>query len=432
MSSSNKEYDIIIIGGGLSGLTAGIALQRKGRHVAIATSGPCTLNTFSGSLELLGYDSDEHAVAHPLDAIASLGPEHPYSKIGVSRIAPLAQEAQDILREAGISFKGNAVANHWRITPMGVLKPAWLTLDDCLTCDNDSTLPSAHAIIVNIAGFLDFPVEFIRAGLQQLGAQTTICTIPIKAMQTRRSSQYETRATTIARMMDNEETLRDFAETINASCNGSGHFKDPMIILPAVFGLTNNNTLKNLRSIISNPVYVIATLPPSLLGVRVQTQLRNYFTQLGGSIFHDAKVTAGTIRSNEIVSIATSYYETAEADRYILATGSFQSHGLVAEYRRVVEPLFGLDIDANVKEINTKATGSFFEPQPFMTYGVHTDRSFHPFKNGQTISNLYAIGSILSGHNTHHQGDGTGVSMLTALAAAQDIELSLGKNDTTH
>ena len=425
MIPGKKEYDIIIIGGGLSGLTAGISLQRKGWHVAIATSGPCTLNTFSGSLELLGYDDEGHAVAHPLDAIASLSPGHPYSKIGAGQIAALAQEAQDLLCEAGISLKGDALANHWRITPMGVAKPAWLTLDDCLTSTDGRTLPSPHAIIVNIAGFLDFPVEFIRAGLEQMGTQTTVCTIPVKTMQTRRSSPYETRATTIARMMDNDETLRDFAEAILTS--HIPHLTSHIILLPAVFGLTNNDAIKKLRSMIDSPVYVIATLPPSLLGVRMQTQLRNYFTQLGGKIFHDAKVTAGTIRDNEIVSIATGYSETVEASYYILATGSFQSHGLVADYRRIVEPLFGLDIDANVKEFNLKATGSFFEPQPFMTYGVHTDSTFHPFKSGQPISNLYAIGSILSGHNTHHQSDGTGVSMLTALAAAQDIQHSLAE-----
>ena len=422
--------DIIIIGGGLSGLTAGIALQRKGRSVAIATSGPSTLNTFSGSLELLGYDNEQHAVTHPLETIANLPATHPYSKIGTERLAMLAQEAQGILREAGITLKGDVATNHWRITPMGVLKPVWLTLDDCLTSDDGCTLPSKQALIVNIAGFLDFPVEFICANLEQMGVQTTICTLPIKTTQARRSSQYETRATTIARMMDNDETLRDFAEAISAACANNSNSAEQMILLPAVFGLTNDNALQQLRSMVHHPVYVIATLPPSLLGVRMQTQLRNHFTQLGGKIFHDAKVTAGTLRDNKIVSIATGYSETMEAHSYIIATGSFQSHGLVADYRKIVEPIFGLDIDANIKELSSKAIGSFFDPQPFMTYGVHTDSSFHPHKNGQPISNLYAIGSILSGHNTHHQSDGTGVSMLTALATAEEIDKNIANDDT--
>lgn len=425
----SKEYDIIIIGGGLSGLTAGIALQRKGRRVAIATSGPSTLNTFSGSLELLGYDSRERPIAHPLDAIASLPPTHPYSKIGTDRLALLTQEAQALLGEAGIMLKGNSAANHWRITPMGVAKPAWLTLDDCLTSDDGTTLPLSNATIINIAGFLDFPVEFIRAGLEQMSVHTSICTLPIKAMQTRRNSQYETRATTIARIMDNDDILHDFADAVSASCTANGDSAKQMILLPAVFGPTGNEALTKLRNQIESPVYVIATLPPSLLGMRLQTQLRNHFTQLGGKIFHDARVTAGTIRNNEITSIATGYSETVEAERYILATGSFQSHGLVAGYRRVIEPIFGLDIDTNAKASpqGGLATGSFFEPQPFMTYGVHTDDAFHPLKSGLPVNNLYAIGSILSGHNTHHQGDGTGVSMLTALAVAQEIEQSFPK-----
>ena len=35
--------------------------------------------------------------------------------------------------------------------------------------------------------------------------------------------------------------------------------------------------------------------------------------------------------------------------------------------------------------------------------------------------NLHGIGSVLSGHNAIKMGDGSGVSLLSALAVAQDI-----------
>ena len=48
------KYDIIIIGGGLSGLTAGITLAQAGRRVCIVSAGQSSLHFHSGSFDLLG------------------------------------------------------------------------------------------------------------------------------------------------------------------------------------------------------------------------------------------------------------------------------------------------------------------------------------------------------------------------------------------
>ena len=45
----------------------------------------------------------------------------------------------------------------------------------------------------------------------------------------------------------------------------------------------------------------------------------------------------------------------------------------------------------------------------------------HCQRQGKTISNLYAIGSVLSGHDAIKMGDGTGVSLISALAVAHNI-----------
>ena len=61
------------------------------------------------------------------------------------------------------------------------------------------------------------------------------------------------------------------------------------------------------------------------------------------------------------------------------------------------------------------------EPQAYSRYGVATDGDLRCLKNGKPIQNLRAIGSVLSGHDAIKMGDGTGVSLLTALAAAKSI-----------
>ena len=417
------SFDTIIIGGGLSGLTAGIALAKAGQHVALAAAGQSTLNYFSGSFDLLGYNAEGKAVSRPLDEIANLSASHPYAKIGAGNVAQLAAKAHSLLAEAGLSLKGDGINNHFRITPMGIARPAWLSLDDCLTWEapqpskGDEKSPFNFQIL-NIEGFLDFPVEFVAYGLRQMGAQATTHTVALNILQANRKSPYETRATSIARLMDNDEILRDFAAEVESQIPNPQ--SQIAIVLPAVFGLSGSEPLQKLRSMMGVPVYVIATLPPSLLGMRVQNVLRKHFVELGGNIFHESKVTSGIISGGEVTSIASGYSETVNADNYILATGSFQSHGLVADYRKVSEPLFNLDIDAAPSRTGWTKT-DIFDSQPFMGFGVSTDSNLHPFKGGAPVRNLYAVGSVLSGHNALAQADGTGVSLITALAAAASI-----------
>ena len=210
------SFDTIIIGGGLSGLTAGIALAKAGQQVALAAAGQSTLNYFSGSFDLLGYNAEGKVVSRPLDEIKNLPANHPYAKIGADAVAHFDAEAQTILTEAGIDFKGDASGNHSRITPLGVPRPAWLSLDDCLTADTDFRIPNFNFQVLNIEGFLDFPVEFIAHGLEQMGAQATTHIVTLKIMQANRKSPYETRATSIARLMDNDEILRDFAAEVKS------------------------------------------------------------------------------------------------------------------------------------------------------------------------------------------------------------------------
>ena len=417
------SFDTVIIGGGLSGLTAGIALAKAGQHVALAAAGPSTLSYFSGSFDLLGYNAEGKAVSRPLDEIANLSASHPYAKIGAGNVAQLAAKAHSLLAEAGLSLKGDGINNHFRITPMGVARPAWLSLDDCLTWEapqpskGDEKSPFNFQIL-NIEGFLDFPVEFVAYGLQQMGAQATTHTVALNILQANRKSPYETRATSIARLMDNDEILRDFAAEVESQIPNPQ--SQIAIVLPAVFGLSGSEPLQKLRSMMGVPVYVIATLPPSLLGMRVQNVLRKHFVELGGNIFHESKVTSGIISGGEVTSIASGYSETVTADNYILATGSFQSHGLVADYRKVSEPLFNLDIDA-VSSRTGWTRPAIFESQPYMSFGVSTDSHLHPLRGATAVRNLYAVGSVLSGHNSLTRADGTGVSLITALAAAASI-----------
>ena len=158
------RMDTVIMGGGLSALACGISLAKRGKRVTIVASGQSTMLFNGGSMELLGC-IDGKPVEKPLEAIATLPGSHPYSKIGADRIAALSERVKLLFSDSGIEMTGSANANHWRITPMGVAKPAWLTLNDHLRIDDLSNLPAKRLALMSIRGYLDQPNAMLAQGV---------------------------------------------------------------------------------------------------------------------------------------------------------------------------------------------------------------------------------------------------------------------------
>ena len=203
------KFDTIIIGGGLSGLACGIALAQQKQRVAIINAGQSTLHFNSGSLELLGYDENGDLVDAPLKAIPLLSNMHPFHKLNA--IDCLAKEAKSLLDAAGLVMKGSAEANHYRLSPIGINKPAWLTMDGLVQSTAPETLPWKRVTIANIAGFLDMPVAFLSANLQRMGVAVDVQTFTTKALEEARKSPSEMRATNIAKVLADETGLGEVA-----------------------------------------------------------------------------------------------------------------------------------------------------------------------------------------------------------------------------
>lgn len=410
------KFDTIIIGGGLSGLTAANVLATKGQRVAIITNGQSSLHFASGSFDLLGYDANGKEIEKPLEAIKYLNAKHPYTKIGAEKIALLANEAQVLLNSCGIQTIGSAERNHYRITPMGTLKPTWISIKGMATCKMGEKLAHKKVALVNIAGFLDLPTNFILAGLSNYGLKIELKNIHLEEFDYIRRNPTEMRATNIAKVIHDKSLIERIAIEINKL---SGY---DAILFPAVAGLRDSAEDEMLRKLVTIPLYYIMPMPPSVMGVRVAMTMMNSFKAHGGVELVSNRINGGKINDGEVQYLTADHLpeEKLKADNYILATGSFMSQGLVSDYEHIFEPILNLDVHASSNR-EEWSEESVFEPQAYMNYGVATDSKFHPFKKDITITNMYAIGSVLEGHNHIKQADGTGVSLLTALQVTKDI-----------
>ena len=410
------RMDTVIMGGGLSALACGISLAKRGKRVTIVASGQSTMLFNGGSMELLGC-IDGKPVEKPLEAIATLPQNHPYSKIGADRIAAISERVKLLFSDSGIEMTGSANANHWRVTPMGVAKPAWLTLNDHLRIDDLNNLPAKHLALMCVRGFFDVPNAMLAQGLRELGFEVDMIEFTTDDITSLRRSPSEMRATSLAKRLVSNHALQRVADQLNSLAGEAD-----MVLMPSVFGQNDSSDFQTLQNMTRKPLRLVATLPPSVAGMRMMTQLRHYFRMLGGTYLMGDTAVSGTFEGDKLTSVTTAKLGDMQlkADNFVLATGSFVSRGLRADYERVYEPVLGVDMVADNDRERWTSFG-VLQPQAYFGYGVATDEQLRCLKNGKPIQNLRAIGSVLSGHDPVKMGDGTGVSLITAIAAADHI-----------
>lgn len=411
------KFDTVIIGGGLAGLTCGIRLQQKGKKCAIISSGQSALHFSSGSFDLLNRLPDGTEVTSPIHAVEKLDKEHPYVKLG-DKFSSYASEAKRFLEYCGVEVHGEAERNHLRITPMGKLKPTWLTISDFLSSAfSIENIAEKKILLVNLDGFLDFNTRFIADSLERRNAKCHIVSINTPALERLRISPTEMRSTNIARALDDELNFEILVDKLQRKADGFD-----ILALPAVLGLSSDDLVKRLKERLSIPLWLIPTMPPSVPGIRIQQQMHSYFEKLGGVYMLGDTVTQAKFEHNKVKSVSSINHGDIPfyAENFILASGSYFSNGLVAHPHQVIEPVFSSDIDF-APEREDWYDKSFLGKQNYMRFGVMTDDCFRIKIKGNVQQNLFAVGSILSGFNALYEGCGAGVSMLSALYVADNL-----------
>lgn len=442
------KFDVVIIGGGLSSLVCGIKLQKAGKKCLMVSAGQNALHFSSGAFSLLGKLPDGTDVAEPLSAVETLPSEHPYSKIGKRRLSEYVASVPGFFSECGVTLHPvpstgsgirpdtasvsavtepvevveatGTIRNGYRITALGTLKPAWLAMDDVTLLASKDEKIGEKTLIVNFAGFLDFNTRFIAEGLEKRGTACRIESVKLDEVEHLRKNPAEMRSVNIARVMNHENSWKQFAHKVRELLDG-----EDVVILPEVFGFENPVIMQWLKEMVPAKIVFIGTTPPSVPGIRTQRLLKKAFEAAGGTFLMGDEALDAVFDAERVASIRTANLGELriEADTFVLASGNLFGKGLVASPDAVKEPVFGLDVDYPA-ERKDWYDEKFFARQNYTGFGVKTNGDFKPLRDGKVVPNLYVVGSEVGGCNPLAEGSGAGVAIMTAFSAADSI---LGK-----
>ncbi len=423
------NYDCLIIGGGLAALTCGIKSASSGLRTGIISGGMSALHFSSGSIDLYGYQEDRTIVYQPFEKIEDVirqNPVHPYRRCGRDLIREAVLFFKNELARGGLELYNNEESNHFHVSTLGTIKPTYFSQRSVFNEEIKEAFRMRPKIaLLSFAGFRDFFPKLAAANLQKsslfrhLEIVTGEVVLPMYTKTAR--NPHEFRSIDIARIFDSERYLTNIAEQIKKASQGA-----IFAGMPAFIGITNYNKIYHrLRELTGIFVYEIPTLPPSILGMRIDDALKRRFAELGGEFIAGDRVVGGEIIGGALDHVHTENHGTTRirARSYVLATGSFFSGGLSSGFNSIREPIFNLKLFCE-QERNKWYSPRFLSTRghPFLAYGVETDNELHPFdQEGKTVKNLFCIGAVLAHYRPIVEGCGGGVAIATGYAAAKKI-----------
>lgn len=415
------KHDLLIIGGGLSGLFAACVASRQGKKVKILSYGESTLTIGSGIIDVLGYDDDGNFITSPIEGIKNVVKHHPYAKVENDVAKKALQTFMEITKAENYPYMGDINRNRWIPTALGNFKPTCLTP---YSMNSDVLFEKKHILVVGFEGMKDFYADMVAKNLKKdFEEKKRINFLVIKSDLVNSRDLRDISSIDIAFWLENEEGFNSFKNQLKPHVT-----PDTVIVLPAVLGLEPNYDLLNrLQQDLKTTFIEVFSLPPAITGLRLNKMLVSYAKRFGVEIIKKAKVIAAEVVDNKCKSVIVESHGRQKkfyADDFILATGGIYGGGLIAGIGSLKEPIFNIDIE--VPEVQTDwSDKKLFSKgkQLFAQFGIEVNDNLVPItKDGkQIIDNLKIVGRNLAGYDFCYEKSGNGVALITAYKAAMDL-----------
>ncbi len=387
------EYDVIVIGAGAAGLTAGAVLAARGLKVALVTAGEPTACLSTGCIDVCSRTDN------PLAGVAGLPAGHPFHLIAEATIRLALADFQQIMADMNMPYAGDPEKNRLVLSAIGTFKTTCL-VPATMQASPQSTDEKIH--IITFAGLKDFYPGYIISRLPNASFST-----------------YDAGVSTtmgIAANFEDDAFLEAFVLWLEKQ-----NIRENKIAFPAVLGLESAAAIvKKIELRLERPVFEIPTIPPSMPGRRLFNGLKNHFRRQGGVIYWGWPVVGIEKSGGQIEAVRAESKGrpvSLNARAFILATGSFVGGGLTAKRDGIIEKVFNLPVSAPANPDDWFDQDYFSMNHGIGRAGIAVDVSFRPVDC--PWNNVFACGAILADTDVLKYGCGHGLAIATGQAAAQ-------------
>jgi glycerol-3-phosphate dehydrogenase subunit B len=411
-------YDTVVIGAGVAGLTAALRLAEAGERVLVVAQGVGSTHLAPATIDVLGFDPGRvESPARALPAFTDAHPDHPYARLSPELVAASVEWLR--ARLPAIGYQGGLEENFLLPTAVGAVKPSALAPETMVAGD----LRGGGRLVFVGLGLKDFYPAYLADNLAQapldgrvVSARSLEASPPVAGEADRSSVGF-------ARLFE-EPSFRD---ALVRELAGKLE-RDERVGFPTVLGLRRAGEVwRELEAGLERPVFEVATLPPSVSGIRLYEAMTAALREAGGRIHVGEPVVGAETRAGRVEAVITqptARATTYRARSFVLATGGFASGGLeVDSHGRMSEAVFDLPLAGAASSDEPRFLPDYFGEHPLNRVGVAVDDELRPIGGDEqpVYENLYASGATVAGALPWREASGNGVSLATGYAAAAAI-----------
>ena len=406
-------HDTVVIGAGLAGLAAALRLAEEGRRVLVVAKGVGSTHLAPATIDVLGFDGE--AVESPAQALpqfAAAHPGHHYDRLSVELIAASIEWLKSRLPLSG--YRGGLEENVVLPTAVGAAKPSALVPETMVGGD----LRAGGPFLFVGLGLKDFYPAYLAGNLAGSGVQA-------RAIELAPPLGRETDVGSVGFARRFEQPA--FREAIVRELAGRLE-PEERVGFPAVLGIRQAAEVwRELETRLERPVFEVATLPPSVSGIRLFEEMTAALRRAGGRIVIGQTVVGVETadgRVEAVVAEAAARTATFRARSFVLASGGFAAGGVeLNSYGKIREAIFDLALAGAATNGRPRFLPTYLEEQPLDRVGVPVDDRLRPTdaEGRPRYENLHAAGATLAGAVPWREASGNGLSLATGYAAAGAI-----------
>jgi len=416
LRSSMPRADVVVIGAGLAGLSCAAELAEAGARVFVAAKGMATTHWTHGGLDVAA-PAGARSLREGLRRLAAVD-GHPYNTLAADAEPAVVAHLVG-MSSAGLPHAG-ALDDPLRPIPtaVGSLRPA-------------AIVPSAQAaalepwageglLLVGVRRFRDSWAAYAArnlAGATWPDGPSEVRAVSVDLPQLDRLHNIAPQV--LARLFE-DPAWRSRALAAIADGIPPGAWR---LGLPAVLGLDAHAEVHaDAERVLGHRVVEIASLPPSVPGLRLFEALRRRILGAGGRIqigFDVVDVERSDRRVLAIHTEAASRTLRIGGDAFVLATGGIGGAGIRALHDgSLVERVFGLRVQAPPRD--AWFSDDPLRPHPLEAAGIEVDENLAPAE----LDNVRVIGSALPGMHYLDERCGDGVALASAHRVARSLAAS--------